>query len=413
MDIRFVKPEELQQLARNVQTAFPSKTPKQVLEDMPYELKAEPGIHEGRYLGCYDEGGSLIGSVMLMDFSLNMRGKEIPMGAMAYVSTNFLHKKEKVAYHMLKSSVNYFADHGKPFACLHPFNPAFYGKMGFGFGNETTMFSPKPCYIRSFGEKSHLFYAEEKDKEELVEFYRSYAKKTHGATIHEFMDPYRIFGTSYVVGCRRKGKITGYLTFDFVEVDHYTDMYHDLAVREIVYEDIETLQEFMTFFASQTDQIERVRIYTYEPYMHLMFENPDSGENRAFDGAIQEIGRRNMGYMVRITDVEKYFAMEDHCEAGIVRPFTLALEVKDTFIERNHRTFYLDICGEHLKLTEESKPDVTLKADIADLSSLVSGAVTLEEMLFVKRMYLSDHSYGKDIQKAIGWSQKPKNYTYF
>lgn len=35
MEIRFVKPEEVQQLARNVQTAFPSKTPQALLDNMP------------------------------------------------------------------------------------------------------------------------------------------------------------------------------------------------------------------------------------------------------------------------------------------------------------------------------------------------------------------------------------------
>ena len=36
MEIRFVKPEEVQQLARNVQTAFPSKTPQALLDNMPF-----------------------------------------------------------------------------------------------------------------------------------------------------------------------------------------------------------------------------------------------------------------------------------------------------------------------------------------------------------------------------------------
>lgn len=62
------------------------------------------------------------------------------------------------------------------------------------------------------------------------------------------MDPYRIFQRLYVVVCRRSGRITGYLTYAFVEVDHYTDMYHDLYVHKMIYDDPETLQQFMTFF---------------------------------------------------------------------------------------------------------------------------------------------------------------------
>lgn len=38
MEIRFVEPTEVEQLRRNVQTAFPSKTPQALLDNMPGEL---------------------------------------------------------------------------------------------------------------------------------------------------------------------------------------------------------------------------------------------------------------------------------------------------------------------------------------------------------------------------------------
>ena len=394
MDIRFVQSEEEAQLARNVITGFPSKTPEALLHNMAGELKKP---EEGRYLGCFDDNGNLIGSSLLMDFEVNVRGKLMEMGGTAYVSTNFLHKKEHVAKNLIRVGLGAFAKTGRTVAALHPFNPAFYRKMGFGYCNETMMYSPKPQYIRSYGDKSCLSYARPEEEEEILEFYRNYAKKTHGATIHSFME----------------GRITGYLTFEFVEVDHYTDMYHDLAVRELVCEDMETMKQFLTFFASQTDQIERVRIYTYEEDFHMLFTNPDSGENRAFDGAIQEIGRKNMGYMFRILDVKKYFALQNHCERPARREFTMELQVEDDFMEENNTSVLLRVQGDKVLLTKDREPDVVLKTGIADLSSLVMGAIPLSSFLWTERMELSNRSYGQDIQNAIGWSEKPKNYTYF
>ena len=99
MEIRFVLPEEVAQLRRNVLTAFPSKTPDELLSNMKSELY-EP--NEGRYLGCFDDDGTLIGSILMMDFTLNVRGVMMPMGAAAYVSTNFLHKKEHIARNLLR-----------------------------------------------------------------------------------------------------------------------------------------------------------------------------------------------------------------------------------------------------------------------------------------------------------------------
>lgn len=410
MDIRFILPEEEAQLARNVKTAFPSKTPESLVQNMKYELQKP---EEGRYLGCFDNYGEMIGSTLLMEFNTNIRGKMMRMGANAYLATNFLHKKEHIAKNLIRVSMGFFAKTGTCVGALHPFNPAFYGKMGYGYCTEMMMYSPKPCYIRSYETKADLSYADEKDRPEILEYYSKYVKQKHGATEHSFMDFHRIFDMPYVVVCRRGGRITGYLTFEFVEVDHYTDMYHDLAVREIVCDDMNTMKEFMTFLASQVDQIERVRIYTPEEDFQLLFSNPDSGENRAHDGAIQEIGRKVMGYMFRIFDLKAYFMQQNHCDKPARRPFVLKLVVEDDFMVENNRTLLLYIRDECVLITKDRDPDVTLKTNIADLSSFVMGAVSLKSFLWSGRMECSDNSYCEDIQRAIGWSEKPKNYTYF
>ena len=63
--------------------------------------------------------------------------------------------------------------------------------------------------------------------------------------------------------------------------------------------------------------------------------------------------------------------------------------------------------------TDDGAPDVALAADISDLSSLVIGAVPLRELVRLGRVRLGDAGYLDDIQRAIGWDEKPCNYTYF
>jgi predicted acetyltransferase len=410
LDIRFVRPDEVGQLARNVVASFPSKTPQDLLDNMPSEV-VNP--QEGRYLGCFDDDGTLLGSILMMSFEFNVRGVMMPMGAPAYVSTNFLHKKEKIAFTLLRVMMGYFAETSTPISCLHPFNPAFYGQMGYGYCNENIMYMPRPCYIRSFDGKSGLSYATDADRDEILAFYRSYAKRTNGATVHPYMDPYRIFGRPYVIVCRRNGKITGYMTYEFVDVPRYTDMYHDLYVHEMIYDDLDTLRQFMTFFASQTDQIERVRIFSTDEYLHMMFTNPDSGENFAHDGCIHEIGRRTMGSMVRILDVTGYFKWQTHCCEPTSRVFNLALDVTDPLIERNNGTYYLGITGDAVTMRDTAKPDVRMSVDIGTLSSIVMGAYPVAEAAALGRITVSDPSYIPDIQRAIGWNKKPVNVCYF
>ena len=145
----------------------------------------------------------------------------------------------------------------------------------------------------------------------------------------------------------------------------------------------------------------------------MFFTSPDSGENRAFDGAIQEIGRKNMGYMFRIFDLKEYFRQQTHCERPVSRDFILQLQIEDDFMQDNNTGILLQIQGEQVRLVEEGRPHVALRAGIADFSSFVMGAIPLKDFLWAGRMQCSDASYRQDIQNALGWSQKPKNYTYF
>ena len=90
-----------------------------------------------------------------------------------------------------------------------------------------------------------------------------------------------------------------------------------------------------------------------------------------------------------------------------------SLQVDDNFIEGNNGTFLLNISGSTVEVVEHAQPDVTLSADISTLSSLVMGAFSLDEALRLGRLTFSDHGYAADVQRAIGWSRKPVNFTYF
>ena len=410
LDIRFLTPDDFPQLAKNIVASFPSKITAEVVEGFRSELD-RPSM--GRFLGAFDDDGTLIGSIMLMGFEQNVRGVMMPMGGVSFVSTNFMHKHEKTAFMLLKVGLSYFAETRTPVSALHPFNPAFYGQMGYGYCNENIMYMPKPCYIRNFGDKSGLSYATEDDKNEILAFYRRYASRTNGATVHNYMDNWRIFGKPYLIVCKKDGRITGYMTYEFVPVERYTDMYHDLLVHEMIYEDLDTLRQFMTFFASQTDQIERVRIFSTDETLHMMFTNPDSGENLAHDGGIHEIGRRTMGSLFRILDVGGYFRWQTQCCGQTSRIFTLALDVSDPFILRNNGTYSLGVTGCAVTLRDGGEPDVRMSTDIATLSSIVIGAYPVADAVEKGLVTVSDASYIPDIQRAIGWDKKPVNVCYF
>lgn len=117
--------------------------------------------------------------------------------------------------------------------------------------------------------------------------------------------------------------------------------------------------------------------------------------------------------MFRILDLKGYFAQQNHGQQPVEREFTLKLQVEDDFMEQNNGSILLHIQEDKVLLTRDREADVVLKTNIADLSSLVMGAIPLSAFLWTGRMECSDRKYEEDIQRAIGWKEKPKNYTYF
>ena len=239
MDIRFVLPSEVEQLARNVVThSLPRRRPpcsrtwkanctvrtravtSAVLTTMePCWLHPDDGFHPQRQR-CDDAYGGR--SLCLRKLSPQERagGLHAPEGVDA----------------VLRQTGD--ADRLSP-----PLQSRVLCQHGIRLLQRELSLPAKPSAIRSYGDKSGLSYARPEDRQEILDFYRAYAARTHGATVHHYMDPHRIFDMPYVVVCRRDGRLTGYFTFDFVAVDHYTDMYHDLLVPEMVYEDLDTLRQ--------------------------------------------------------------------------------------------------------------------------------------------------------------------------
>ena len=154
----------------------------------------------------------------------------MPMGAAAYVSTNFLHKKEHIARNLLRVLMGYYTKLGTAVGCRTRSILRSIAKWDMGIVCRQISICRRQVQSVPSGtrkifvlpKRKRIWYA-------VLDYYHAFAKRTNGSTIHPYMDPHRIFDMPYVVLCRKEGRITGYLTFEFVEVEHYTDMYHDLC----------------------------------------------------------------------------------------------------------------------------------------------------------------------------------------
>lgn len=63
-----------------------------------------------------------------------------------------------------------------------------------------------------------------------------------------------------------------------------------------------------------------------------------------------------MGYMARYLRYAGLLPHASRCESPVSRPFVLALQVDDNFIEGNNGTFLLNISGSTVEVVEHAQP---------------------------------------------------------
>ncbi|NLM76307.1 MAG: GNAT family N-acetyltransferase [Clostridiaceae bacterium] len=400
-------------LMQNIRNAFPHKPPHIEERRADYVRRELDKREQGVFVGLFDDNDVLVASMELFEFEMCFKGKLIPLGGTGFVATNFLRKKEKSAKALVEFFTKYFLDRGITIGALYPFNFAFYKKMGFGYATENYMFNLIPGYILNNGDKSNLSYCRPDEEEEVLEFYSKYASITHGMLINKGNDYTRIFRDNQVVVCRINGQITGYLSFRLVPVETHVDKTTDMIVSEMVYQDEETLGQFLTFLASQSDQIERIRLYTTDPYIYYLSDNPDNGLNTAYNNGIQQLAHMCGGSMLKILDLKAYLKQNSTFEEPVHEPVYVKLNIKDSFNKSNNEPVIVKIEGNSIEISENSHFDVKLSGDVSDFTSFAVGAIPLSKQIEYSRLCISDKKWAPLLQRCLGYDKKPVCFSYF
>jgi len=413
MYFRELNLDDYDALMENLRTSYPRRPPEADERRAAYIKQELISREQGVFVGYFDQNDTLVASMELFEFDMCFKGKQIPMGGVGYVATNFLRKKEKAAKALFEYATDYFLKKGIVLCALYPFNYSFYKKMGFGFATENYMFNMTPESIIRGDNKANLSYCRPEDREEVLDFYSRYAQVTHGMCINRSNDNTRIFRDNQVVICRKDGRITGYLCFRLVPVDLHVDKITDMVVSEMVYQDRETLNQFLTFLASQSDQIKRIRLYTTDPYVYYLSNDPDNGLNTAYNNGIQHLAHMCGGSMMKVLDLRAFFRQNDSFEEPVGSPIYVKLDIQDSFNKSNSGPVTLKIEGNKMEVVQNPHTDVILTGDISDFTSFVLGSVPLVKLIEYSRLIISDEKYIPILQRCLGYEKKPVCFSYF
>lgn len=413
-EIRILSPEDFDVFIDVAADAYPgwdifSSEEKERIKKLLLEAhQKEPTV---TFYGLF-RNERLLGGMRFHDFRMNFLHARILAGGVGLVAVDFLHKREHVAKEMIEYFLRHYRQRGAPIALLYPFRPDFYKQMGFGIATKMNQYRLRPTALPAGPSRAHVRYLGKDDRQALVACYNRYLDRTHGMIEKSDREVERLFTNpkSKVVGYERDGQVLGYLLFTFERGESF--ILNDLQVHEFITLNPEALSELLTFLRSQADQIRHVIWNTLDDsFHHLLLDARRDGSTRLIPSVYHESNVQGVGLMVRLIDTVKAFDVLRERDFG-GQTCRLSLVVEDSFLPENAGRLLLSFEGGSLRLPEGGGHDLEMRIDIADLSSLLMGAVSFKSLHRYGLVKLSDPT-GVDVLDRIFWVEKPICTTPF
>ncbi len=355
----------------------------------------------------------LVGVMKWYDLPMNVHGVPLLTGGIGTVAVDLLHKKEKVAMAMLRGFLTTYRERGVSLVSLYPFRVDFYKKMGFGVGTKIHQYRIKPSSL-PYTSKDKVFYLSEDDREQILACYHRIVRQTHGMIkktekeLKSFLEqPEQV-----AVGCKKDGKVIGYLVFQFQRVHDDNRMQNDIVVKEFLYESYEAMAQLLSFLQSQADQINRVVLTTADEDFHVLLSDPGNGTDRLLPSVYHESHVSGVGLMYRIIDIPGFFHQLSQRRFGRENCL-LRLHVRDSFLPENEGSWLIGFRDGLPHVEEEGQADVELSMDIADFSSLAMGVVSLRKLYLYGLAEVSDEKAIPLLDRLFAAKEKPKSTTPF
>ncbi len=413
-EIRMLQPDDFEPLARIFGDAYPglkivSEEDRVRLAERALKLHQEEPTAEFHGLFRQDQ---LQGIMCFFDFSMNFLQAQIPAGGVGQVAVALTHKKEHVAKEMILYFLRHYRDRGTPLVALYPFRPDFYSNMGFGYGTKINQYRVKPSALPKGPSRAHIRYLTEADRQSLVACYQRFVNKTHGMMQKSEREVTRIFSSPQhrVVGYDKHGEIRGYMVFTFEVGESF--ILNDIQIKELIYENAESLAELLTFLHSQADQIRSVIINTQDEYFHFVPGDPRNGSQRLIPDVYHQTNAQGIGLMYRVIDVPHIFELLHKRDFG-GQSCTLKLTVRDTFLPENDGSTLLRFEDGRALRIDRGEPDVQIRLNVAEFSSLLAGSVDFFSLFQYGLVEISDSAYIDTVNRLFAVARKPMCTTSF
>jgi predicted acetyltransferase len=185
-----------------------------------------------------------------------------------------------------------------------------------------------------------------------------------------------------------------------------------MHVQEFIHETTEALSQLCTFLHSQADQVRTIVVNTHDQDFHHLLFDPRNGSDRLIPTVYHETNAQGVGLMYRVVDVPGIFQrLAGHNFGG--ETCSLRLTVDDSFLPENGGSTRLSFEAGTVHLADQGAPDVEIRLDIADFSSLLVGTATFRSLYRYGRAEISSNDYVDIVHRLFAVDEPPRCTTDF
>lgn len=382
---------------------------RQRFKERGQKMHADPII---TVMGLF-EADEMRGIMRLYDFTMKLHGTKMLVGGIGGVGVDLLHKKEHIAYDLVQFFQAHYREKGAALVTLYPFRPDFYKQMGYGYGRKINQYRIQPAALPD-GNRQNVTTLDAAHRQALADCYERILEASNGLMAQSDYELDSIFAAQnlHKLGYWDGDQLRGYLLFTFEPVPNGNFLRNNIIVRALMYEDAAALRGLLAFLRVQADQIETVILNTQKEDFHLLLPDPRNGSQNIIPSGYHESNTQGVGIMYRVIDMPRLFAqLADHNFGG--QSCNVQINLTDSFWPVCAGSWRVAVDNGRATLNPDIPPNVAISLDIAEFSSLITGATTFRTLLAYGLAEISDTRYADTIHQLFYTPHKPICHTAF
>jgi len=388
LNVRRARDADLTNMARVYLSAFTGSG--MTLEQVIDRFRSNPQISLEDFWVC-ERDAKITGLFAIYNFLIYRNGRKVPAGGIGSVAVSAEARRERIAYWMMLRAVEIMDQNNVPLSILYPFRHSFYHHLGWGYTGKINMYRFHPESLPDYPERKHVTAIISTDEqEEIMLCYQKFARRNNGMVIRQDAQWYEsIFKNAqcYAFRSEESGTVEGYLTFRYKPTDKgHQHVTTDIDVWDFVWNSRSALKGLLGFISSQRDQVNIVNFADQSglPFNQIL-KDPLMAEGVSNFHIGAETVHIGTGMMGRIVNLRK--ALMASGNMGNVSG-KVTLEIEDKLNPDNCDPITMEIIDGKAELLSRNSADIILKTDIATLSAIYWGSLSIMDAVVLNLLEL-------------------------